>query len=455
MKKIDFLLIYEHKVRELEALCLIKYELERRGYSVEIQYIDDFENAIAHRPTIYTKILCVMACYNNATLKAHIKKFVKFDKVIDLQWENIVYPFDKNRKDAFKNYMEIGRDVVHISWGRDNYNRLVDVAGLDRNKVKIVGHIGMDFLRYPLKNYYLSRQELFEKYGLPPERETILFASSFYGDCLEEAYIDEMCMRFGQGWRSYYINMLESQDEILRWFKKYCEKNRNTTIIFRPHPGHPSINSLRLEKEQENFKVIGTESVKQWILACDKIYTANSSVMIEAFFAKKACGILMPFKISDEYELDIIKECSKIVDYESFEQSVEVQKGWKEETLNKIKEIYDNDKKTNSYIRFADVAEEILNDDYYMLSRRQVKTIEKKKFKEHLITALMCNSWTYGIYIWMLGTNIRIPFLEKQRAVRKENISKACKIIEINQHELASEREIREIINKIENAIEI
>ncbi len=41
MKELDFLFIYEHKVRELENLCLMKYELDRRGYKTKIVYVDD------------------------------------------------------------------------------------------------------------------------------------------------------------------------------------------------------------------------------------------------------------------------------------------------------------------------------------------------------------------------------------------------------------------------------
>lgn len=36
MKEFDFLFIYEHKVRELENLCLMKYELDRRGYKLRL-----------------------------------------------------------------------------------------------------------------------------------------------------------------------------------------------------------------------------------------------------------------------------------------------------------------------------------------------------------------------------------------------------------------------------------
>ena len=38
---LDFLILYEHVVREYESLLLLKLELERRGYSVEIRQLLD------------------------------------------------------------------------------------------------------------------------------------------------------------------------------------------------------------------------------------------------------------------------------------------------------------------------------------------------------------------------------------------------------------------------------
>ena len=163
MMELDFLFIYEHKVRELENLCLMKYELDRRGYRTKIAYVDDAVNAEADRPIYHAKVLCTMACYDNYTLFWHSKQFVKFEKVIDLQWENIVYPKDEQREGAYKNFWGIGKDVVHVSWGRQNVDRLLGAAHLDEKKVKLTGHVGMDFLREPLNRFYLSREELFAK----------------------------------------------------------------------------------------------------------------------------------------------------------------------------------------------------------------------------------------------------------------------------------------------------
>ena len=36
MQEYDFLLMYEHKVRELDNLCLLKYELDKRGYKTKM-----------------------------------------------------------------------------------------------------------------------------------------------------------------------------------------------------------------------------------------------------------------------------------------------------------------------------------------------------------------------------------------------------------------------------------
>lgn len=240
MTELDFLFIYEHKVRELENLCLMKYELDRRGYRTKIVYIDDAYNAMQDRPIYHAKVVCTMACYDNYTLFWHTKEFVKFEKVIDLQWENIVYVKDENREDAYKNYRGIGKDVVHVSWGQQNVTRLLKAAHLNERNIKLTGHVGMDFLRSPLNRYYLSREELFPRYDLPLDKKIILFASPYYGDQLSQDYIKGMCERFGDDWTEYYKFMCDSQQIVLDWFEKVCKENPDIIVVFRPHPGHPS-----------------------------------------------------------------------------------------------------------------------------------------------------------------------------------------------------------------------
>lgn len=450
MIELDFMFIYEHKVRELENLCLMKYELDRRGYRTHIAYIDDAVNALAVKPIYYTKVLCTMACYGDASLRWEAKSFVVFDKVIDLQWENIVYPKDEEREEAFKNYSGIGKDVVRVSWGRQNVTRLLETAHMDPRKVKLVGHVGMDFLRKPLSGYYMSRKELFVKYQIPEEKKVILFASPYYGDTLPQEYLKQMASHFGDEWLLYYQFMCDSQKIVLQWFEKICRKDPDCIVIFRPHPGHPSNMAKEIAKNCDNFRIIAGESVKQWILACDKVYTGNSSVVVEAFFARKMCQLLFPLPVTKGFELKMISASKKISKWEEFEKSIYSEIEEFPTPQESIEEIYLVDWDRPSYIRFADMAIEVHDDDYYTLTRKQLRGYLNYSIPERLIKAVSKLTPLYRIYLSLLACDkLKVGFLEKQRKRRQ----KVFEIEKRNSHELTTEEEVTDIIAKIEMAI--
>ena len=451
MRQLDFLFVYEHKVRELENLCLIKYELDRRGYKTEIRYIEDAENELAVKPFIYTKVLLVMACYDNHALAWQIKNYVKFDKVIDMQWENIVYPKDEEREGAFKNYKEIGKVVPHVSWGQQNVKRLLEAAHLDQKMVKLTGHVGMDFLREPLCRYYLSREELFQKYDLPIGSKAIFFASPYYGDSLSQEYIDDMCARFGENWTDYYKFMCDSQHIVLKWFEKICAENPDILVIFRPHPGHPSLMAQKIAERCSNFRIIAGESVKQWIVTCDKVYTGNSSVIVEAFFARKMCQLLFPLPVTEGFELKLISGSRMLTDYEQLRQSILAKAEEFPTPQSNIEEIYLIDWNTPSYIKFADMAEEVLKDDSYKLTARQIREIHNYPLPVRVQKAICRVDFLYRIYLKMIDNEkLTWGFLVRQRQLRQ----KAYVTEKEHEHELANEQEMGEIIGRIAKALE-
>lgn len=455
MKKLDFLFIYEHKVRELENLCLMKYELDKRGYKTKIVYIDDAYNAIQDRPIYHAKVVCTMACYDNYTLFWHTKEFVKFEKVIDLQWENIVYAKDEEREDAYKNYYGIGKDVVHVSWGQQNVKRLLKAAHLDEKKVKLTGHVGMDFLRNPLNKYYLSREELFSKYHLPIDKKVILFASPYYGDQLSQDYVEGMCERFGDDWTEYYKFMCDSQQIVLSWFEEACKENPDIIVIFRPHPGHPSRMAEKLAGRCNNFRIISGESVKQWIVTCDRVYTGNSSVVVEAFFARKMCQLLFPLPTTPGFELKLITDSRKITCYEDFYKSICEDQQEFPTPRESIEEIYLIDWETPNYIKFADMAEEVLHDDSYRLTRKQLKDYKEYSREEKRVRAFVNTPVLYDIYLSMLkNEKLQFGFFKNQRRIRKEKHDYLRDFEKQHEHELTSEKEIDSIINRIKYALE-
>ena len=447
LKQVDFLMIYEHKVRELENLCLLKCELEKRGYTVKIIHIEDEEALNAVKPVYYAKVVVLMACYRNSTLEWHTKDYVVFDKVIDMQWENIVYPKDEKAAGVFKNYSGIGKEVVRGSWGEANRRRLLETAHMKPSNIKVVGHVGMDFLRDSLKGYYLSKEELFQKYQIPMDKKVLLFASPFYADNLPESYITDMCDRFGEDWRDYYAFMMKSETKVLEWMDELCREHEELFVIYRPHPGHIGEHMKEVAKRRQNFRVISDKSIKQWILTCDIIYTGNSSVIVEAFFANKMCYLLFPYEVTEGFELELISGGDKITTYEEFLKSTGEGKGRFPISREKINDIYLVDEKVPSFIKFADMAEEVWKNPEYNLTKKQLKSYRSKKTLTYRIQrAFQRCDFLYDRYQKMLqDENCQGRWIKKQREIRRQRLEDQKQFL----IEKTSDAEIDKIVNRI------
>lgn len=451
IEELDFLFIYEHKVRELENLCLLKYELDRRGYKVKIMHIEDEEALKAMRPIYHAKVVVTMACYQNSSIEWHTKNFVKFDKIIDMQWENIVFPMDEKDTKAFKNYSGVAKEVVRVSWGEMNRKRMLEAAKMDPKKVKLIGHVGMDFLRDSLKGYYLSKEEVLRDYGIPANKKIFLFVSPYFSDFHTEEYLVEMCRRFGEGWRYYYQDcMLPSKQIILEWMSRICEKREDVVFIYRPHPGEESWKADEMTKKYPNFKVIGEKSVKQWILISDKVYTGNSSTFVEAFFGKKMCYLLFPIPVPSDYELAFLKDADKISVFDDFEKTTHEDDRTFPVSEKLIDEVYTIDWDKPSYIKFADMAEEVIRDPYYNLTKEQLKAYYHEMGTAEKITkALTKITPLYDVYLTMLEKDTpKWKWLETKREARRKLEQIA------HEFEKTSDEEIDKIIAKIAKELE-
>lgn len=446
IEELDFLFIYEHKVRELENLCLLKYELDRRGYRTKIIHIENAEALKAMRPIYHTKVVVTMACYQNSSIEWHTKNFVKFDKLIDMQWENIVFPMDEKDTKAYKNYSGVAKEVVRVSWGEMNRKRLLEVAKMDPKKVKLIGHVGMDFLREELRGYYRSKEEVLKDYGIPADKKIFLFVSPYFSDYHTEEYLAEMCGRFGEGWRYYYQDcMLPSKKIILEWMGKICETRKDVVFVYRPHPGEESEQAQEMARSFDNFKVIGDLSVKQWILISDKIYTGNSSTFVEAFFGKKMCYLLFPVPVPADYELAFLKDADKISDFADFEKTTGEDDRPFPVSEKLIDEVYTIDWEKPSYVKFVDMAEEVLKDPYYNLTKQQLKAYYHRMGPaEKLTRALTKITPLYNIYLTMLENDRpKWKWLEKKREYRRKLEQIA------HDFEKTSDEEIAGMIKKI------
>lgn len=455
MEKYDFILMYEHKVRELDNLCLLKYELDRRGYRTKILYRSDWELLQTHGVAYETGVLVIGYCYTSSSIKDYASYRIKFDKVVNLQWEQVTTNEQENNSGSFRNLSGLAKEIVHISWGDKNRRRLIEKAGVSSGNVKVTGNITMDLLRPEFKGFYLSRNEICDRYGLAADKKICLFISGFKYIEASEQEKAETIARFGEGRRRYLEVAEQEQLTILKWFEQFLKERDDYLIIYRPHPGDASPRAEKMADRYDNFVVISELSVKQWIMVCDLVSTWNSTAVFEAFFAGREPFFLCPYPIPEDQDHPLFTEMNKIVDYDAFYSAMtgeQVELGLTGEMVNPY---YLVDESTPSYVKISSELEDIYKNPQCNWNKAQKRQYwQLYSFKERAAIQFMKCDFLYNIYIWMLEN---LPF--KVFKKRKEWLDARIHEEELlwkkmNAIELLDAGEVEETIAKIRGALE-
>ncbi|MBQ6946636.1 MAG: hypothetical protein IJN42_01195, partial [Clostridia bacterium] len=279
MKKVDILFLYETKVRELENICLLKYELERRGYSVAVL---NTWNELENKKKKYdAKVVVTHAMYHDG-----IYQFVKsivgnVPKVVNMQCEQIGTVGDKTSKKSRYVLTGVAAQSMNICWGDMTAKRLREDSKIDQRYIRVTGNVSLDFCRKELRGYYRDRQQMLEEYGIPTDKEVNLFISSF-------SYVNlpqEIIQQSDASSRDEFIYLSnESFRKVLDWFKRLLSESDDQIILYRPHPAEAKNETLAqmCEDYKGRFFVISEHSVKQWISVCDKVFTWYSTSAVEA-----------------------------------------------------------------------------------------------------------------------------------------------------------------------------
>lgn len=455
MQEFDFLLMYEHKVRELDNLCLLKYELDKRGYRTKILYVNDYE-LVKARTTVYkTKVLVIGYCYTSSSIRDYASYRIHFDKVINLQWEQVTTNEQEKDSGSFRNLSGLAKEIVHISWGEKNRRRLIERAKVAPRNVKVTGNITMDLLRPEFRGFYVSREEICRKYNLPAEKKICLFIAGFK---YVEASAEERkatIARFGEG-RRHYLKVAEKEQlTILKWFKKFLEENTDYVMVYRPHPGDASPRAEKLAQEHENFRVISDLSVKQWITVSDLVYAWNSTAILEAFFAGKNPIYLCPYPIPEDQDHPLLMKMNKVKDYETFRKTISGELPDIGLTKEMVNPFYLVDEKRASYLKIADAFEEVYRDASYAFDSRQRREYRMLySFKERMVIAFMRLTFLYRIYGWVLA-HIPLPFIKRRRKWLESYQDKEFrKWKKMNEIEAETDGEVGAIIRRIKGLVE-
>lgn len=453
MKNIDFIFTFEHKARELDNICLLSYELQRRGYSTDIINIRD--SVRANKNLFKATVGVVPAAYDNKSLFYSFADSIEVDKVVNMQWEQVFSVHQEKDLQSRRNITDIARDVVHLSWGKRNRDRLVGVCEINPDKVKITGHIAMDFLRPEFSSFYKTRIELFEEYNIPLDNKVCVFLSSFTSTGALKEEIDKAARTLGTQIYDRRIVSIKTQKEILRWIKKFLEKHPEISFVYRPHPAERDNEEIeRMVQELSNFYVIRDYSVKQWIITADILYTWCSTSIVEAFFAGKVCHVLRPLNLPADLDMMIYQGGHFVESYDQFSKSVFDSSCEFPLSKDLIYQYYSKTTEKPIYMKIADVLEDVYQDKNYDLTEEQKREIpyglsadgELKLVRKikNIVKKTFLSNWYYSI---MLSERDYKFFPEKLR--RKKAHYRILE--EDNKRKNATKNEINLILQKISN----
>lgn len=443
MKKVDFLFIYEHKMRELDSLCLLKCELEKKGYKVDI--VSCAELNCIRKPIFDAEVVVIPGCAGNISTEYYVGRFVKFNKIISMQREQIMCTIAEEDKGGWNKIGGIGTNACIFCWNSQSKKWLVEKQGCSDCNARVVGNISMDFCKERFNKFYYNKDEISKKYNLDKEKKWITFISSFSLVGLSNSEMDDLVKDIGMPeYYDLWDISVKSQTDILKWFSALLEKEEDVIIIYRPHPGEIVNENLKeMMIKYNNFKIILGESVQQWIHVTDKVYTWISTSLADAMFSGVPCSVLRPYEIPAEFDIVLYKKSKYIKDEEGFMKSISSKESYFPISLEDLKECYYFNEKKYTYEEEAEICEEVYKSSKYKISIEEMskfKEYQKDKYKnESIKSKIKGNIICLQIYYFLLNKcNLR-RFKKKSR----DEFFK----------EIKSNKEIKDICTRIRRCI--
>jgi len=405
---IDILFTYQHKAREIETLCLLKLEMERRGFSSDFlctfvpnRMLSFFKKA---------KLTVSSAMYDTDVLWFFVYDIVGFTKKnINLQWEQVLSNYDEANPNCFHNPKEFAKEAVHLCWGEEPKKRITN-GGVAVENAPITGAVHLDFLLKEFNSYFLDKTELASIFNIDGQAEWCLFISSFTMHNMTEEEFGQLINCYGEEAIEMKRITMESKIHILSWIELALTKYPEKIIIYRPHPDETSDESLhQLCKKYRNFKIISDLSVKQWIKCSEQIYTWYSTAAAEIEKVNKGFDILRPIKIPLKYDVSFYKGAKFIESKESFLNSLNTTTQLTPLDFALLHRYYKNDEKYPAYMKVADILEKALTTTEFDMKAHPtvisvnfelIKKTSRKIIKDSLLRLLGADA-------------AKLPFLKK------------------------------------------
>ncbi len=361
---LDFLILYEHIVREYDSILLLKAELERRGHTVDIRQLLD-RKKLKYFTWRKPKVLVASCMYDDEAINSHVYNNVGVcKKVVNLHWEQMLS--DTQEEEPWFNFNGNAKRCMHLCWGRRTQQRLID-HDVPAHNTAVTGAVMMDFLQPQFDGFFKSKADLCAEFGLDPDKKLLLYISSFGYASMDEKEVKELSDMAGTDFTAFAATNRRSMTTTLEWFDKYLTDHPEVELVYRRHPSEWNSPGLEeLAQKHKNFHVIFAYTVKQWIVAADAIGIWMSTAIAEVYFARKNCMILRPSPIEHEFDPVLYKSGRYITDYDAFADAAATAFAGDAADMSRFPipkediEGYFDASETPAYLRTADILEQVL-----------------------------------------------------------------------------------------------
>ena len=356
--KLDFLILYEHIVRELDSDCLLAAELQRRGFRVELFQLMS-RKKIRYFWRKKPKVIITSAMYDNDTLNSFVYNNVgKLNKIINLHWEEVLSR--EQEESDFYSLKQNAAKCIHICWGEAAKQRIIE-HGVKQGNAVVTGAIHLDFLNQRFFGSSKSKPQLAQEFDIDISKNWILYISSFSCASMDEGEIGELNEMTNLDFTGFKQVGARSMTKTLDWFDRLLTDRPENILIYRPHPSEWESKELSEMKRRHPgmFKVVSDHTVREWVLACDDIFTWMSTSISEIFYAEKSCIILRPEPLYDDYDPVIYKGCDSVDCYDELLKRFDDKKRKFPIKPELIKAHYSVIEDCPSYMRIADLCEEV------------------------------------------------------------------------------------------------
>ena len=316
MKKKTVVIVIEVANRELDNALLLKAELDKRGYRVEI--LSKTEQLRLKE----TDVLVTPNCYIKPNYDFYRYRFnCKNGSIVNLQYEQVLSPIEEDNE--LYSLDDTAREITHICWGKHTVDRLTRKMVKPEN-LPVTGAIQLDTTRPMFDSYWKSRDEIAKEFSLPAGKKWILYISSFA--CFVGSKINEVQLETHteDNVERFAVVTDRSQKATLSWFDRFLQENHDTVVIYRPHPVELSSPQVRRmsEKYPETFRCIQDYEVKQWLKVADIPCTWLSTAIAESYFAGKNCLVLRPCEIPEDVDCVLYQGVRAAETYEDFRDQI-------------------------------------------------------------------------------------------------------------------------------------